>query len=149
MRDAGSPVVVGGYGGFIRLSVFISSQPTPKSTMWIYYNHGSGGEAPVTKGMIQTNRQAVWVRNCDLIWNGHNHQNYVTFQSTVEPNNKDVIEQGLMAFIRTPGYKNERKNIAHGYAAQGNMSPTPRGCVFGSIKYSNKKLTGLYTADVE
>jgi len=38
----------------------------------LYYHHGSGGAAPVTKGMIDFNRKAAWV-NADLIWMGHKH----------------------------------------------------------------------------
>ena len=148
MRRDGSPVVAGGYGGFVRLS-FFSILKTPDATMWIYYNHGAGGDAPVSQGAMQTARQAAWLRNCDLVWNGHNHKSYVMSQSTLEPNNKDNIRQGLIYFIRTPGYKNEMREPAHGFAASRNMSPTPRGCVWGDIEVHRHDLKVKYTQDIE
>lgn len=93
-RDTGSPVVAGGYGGFIRLSVFDTMQ-TPSASMWIYYNHGAGGDAPVSQGAIQTNRQAAWLLNCDLVWNGHNHKSYVMSQSTMGRPIKTLCARGF------------------------------------------------------
>jgi hypothetical protein len=118
--------------------------------MWAFYNHGAGGDAPVTQGAIQTNRQATWLANVDLIWNGHNHKSYVMSQSVIGPSNKDIIKQGLIYFIRTAGYKNELQKPAHGYAASKNMSPTPRGCVWGHLEYSHGgSLGATYTQDIE
>lgn len=150
MRGLGSPIVVGGYGGYIRISAY-SKMTTPEATLRIYYNHGGGGEAPVTKGMIQTNRQAAYIRGADIVWNGHNHQEYISHQSTIELSNKDKVVQGLVTFIRTPGYKNEfacQDNGFHGYAASKMMAPTPRGCAWGELSWNNHQISGKYTADV-
>jgi predicted phosphodiesterase len=151
MRGLGSKMVTGGYGGYIRIGVYRESQSTPYSSLRIYYNHGGGGEAPVTKGMIQTNRQAAYVRGCDVVWNGHNHQEYISHQSTIELNNKDKVVQGLVTFIRTPGYKNEYADATHGFngfAASKMMAPTPRGCAWGELSYNDKQINGKYMADV-
>lgn len=146
MRSEGSQIVAGGYGGFVRISAY-AGMDTPDATMWINYNHGSGGEAPVTKGVIQTNRQAAYIRNCDALWNGHNHQSYILPIATMYPNNKDVIQQGLIYFLRTPGYKNEYSNPAHGFAASRMMAPTPKGCIMGNLTAAAKqhRLLASYT----
>ena len=151
MRGLGSPIVTGGYGGFIRIGAYQKTMTTPYANLRIYYNHGSGGEAPVTKGMIQTNRQAAYIRGCDVIWNGHNHQEYISHQATIELNNKDKVIQGMVTFIRTPGYKNEYGDADQGFdgfAASRMMAPTPRGCAWGELSYNNKQISGKYTADV-
>ena len=148
-REYQSPVVAGGYGGFIRIAGYIGSKNTPAANLRICYNHGSGGGAPVTKGTIQTARQAVWVRDVDAVWNGHNHQSYILPQSTMGINNKDTVEQGLVYFLRTPGYKNEMAHPSHGYAVSGNMAPTPRGCIWGEISYADDRFTVRYTQDIE
>jgi UDP-2,3-diacylglucosamine pyrophosphatase LpxH len=151
MRSFGSAVVVGGYGGYVRIGAYTNKQDTPYASLRIYYNHGGGGEAPVTKGMIQTNRQAAYVRGVDVVWNGHNHQEYISHQSTIELNNKDKVIQGLVTFIRTPGYKNEYADATHGFngfAASRMMAPTPRGCAWGELSYNEKQINGKYTADV-
>jgi predicted phosphodiesterase len=151
MRGLGSQVVVGGYGGYIRIGVYDNKIATPRDSLRIYYNHGGGGEAPVTKGMIQTNRQSAYIRGADVVWNGHNHQEYISHQATVELTNKDVVKQGLVTFIRTPGYKNEYGDQSHGFngfAASRMMAPTPRGCAWGELSFCDKHIQGKYMADV-
>jgi len=64
----------GGYTGFVdyRFRRKNSSNASRGSRRYvIYYHHGSGGDAPVTKGMIDFNRKH-WVRS-DLLWMGHKH----------------------------------------------------------------------------
>lgn len=39
----------------------------------VFYHHGTTNSAPVTKGMIEFNRFAAWVRDVDAIWLGHLH----------------------------------------------------------------------------
>jgi predicted phosphodiesterase len=151
MRGLGSPIVVGGYGGFIRIGAYQRLSKTPYANLRIFYNHGGGGEAPVTKGMIQTNRQAAYIRGCDVVWNGHNHQEYISHQATLELNNKDNVVQSMVAYIRTPGYKNEYgndENGYHGFAATRMLAPTPRGCVWGELSYNCKQIAGKFTAEV-
>ena len=63
-------VFVGGYGGVILFRD--SGQVLPAK-----YFHGSGGEAPVTRGAIQTNRQAVFLPDFQLVMNGHSHHHYI------------------------------------------------------------------------
>lgn len=148
LRREGSKVVAGGYGGFIRVSTY-STMKTPDNTTWMYYNHGAGGDAPVTQGAIQTNRQAVFISGCDVIWNGHNHKSYIMSQSTLIPTGKDNIRQGLIWFLRTPGYKNEMQNPAHGFAASRMMSPTPRGCIWGEMNIDGQRQSSmLFTQDI-
>lgn len=150
MRGLGSPIVAGGYGGYIRIGAY-DGGGTPRASLRIYYNHGGGGEAPVTKGMIQTNRQAAYIRGADVIWNGHNHQEYISHQAVIELTNKDVVHQGMVTFIRTPGYKNEygdQNKGFNGFAASKMMSPTPRGCAWGELSYDLTRISGKYTADV-
>lgn len=151
MRGLGSPVVTGGYGGFVRLSMYKDYMTTPRDTIRIWYNHGSGSEAATTKGLPQAYKQAAYVSGVNVIWNAHNHQDYVSHQSTLEVTNKDVVRQGLITFIRTPGYKNEYGDAHHGYngyAVSKMMTPTPRGCCWGKLEIQNRTISELYYADV-
>lgn len=148
MRREGSPVVVGGYGGFIRISMYEKNQETPRDSLRIYYNHGSGGEAPVTKGVIQTARQAVWVNGCNAVWNGHNHQAYIVPQPIIRINNKDEVEQDLVYFLRTPGYKSENIDFGNGFAASHNMAPTPKGCIWAKLSNYRHTLRAQYYQDI-
>jgi hypothetical protein len=43
--------------------------------MDMYYNHGGGGNSPVTKGVISTNRRGV-AYDADIFVSGHNHNRW-------------------------------------------------------------------------
>ena len=43
----------------------------------IWYHHGMGGAAPVTKGMIDFNRVSTYISGVDCRWMGHKHNRLV------------------------------------------------------------------------
>lgn len=73
----------------------------------LYLHHGYGGGGPVTKGAIQTNRQAVYLNDADIVWNGHIHESWVM------PIKRDGTTAQGKAYscyqwhVRTPTYKDE------------------------------------------
>lgn len=64
----------GHYDGFLRFS-FYDRHGTAKRKMDVYYNHGGGGNSPVTKGVISTNRRGVAI-DADIFVSGHNHNRW-------------------------------------------------------------------------
>lgn len=44
----------------------------------VWYHHGAGGAAPVTKGIINFHRFSTWVRDANVIWEGHIHSRFVS-----------------------------------------------------------------------
>lgn len=66
----------GGYTGFIdyrhRSAKTTNNRDTHCKRFIIYYHHGSGGSAPVTRGMISLSRMS-WVGNAHIQWQGHRH----------------------------------------------------------------------------
>lgn len=72
----GHVVHYGGYTGYVCYQLARtfrkSGGPGDCRRLVIYYHHGSGGSAPVTKGMIDLTRKAAWV-DSDVIWLGHKH----------------------------------------------------------------------------
>ena len=150
MRSIGSPIVTGGYGGFIRISVY-QDLATPRDSYRIWYNHGSGGESSQTKGIPQAMRQAQYVQGVNCVWNGHNHQDYISSQAVLTLNNKDNVERKLVTFIRTPGYKLGYADDRHGYngyEVMKMMAPASRGCVWGELRAEGKRITAKYVQDV-
>jgi len=96
-------VIMGGYGGWIRF--MYQSGTTARGRVTYKYNHGMGGNAPVTKGAIQTNRQAAATTEADITHNGHNHDDYIMPLAKEKLNNKGQLEVINQLYIRTPGYK--------------------------------------------
>jgi hypothetical protein len=70
-RETGADIKHGGYTGAV---VWTFRRGGGGGTSFsIYYHHGFGGSAPVTKGMIDFNRLSTYARGADVIWCGHKH----------------------------------------------------------------------------
>ncbi len=111
---------------------------TIRRTIYLYWHHGADGASPVTRGMISTARQAVYLPDANIVWNGHNHQDYYTGTSRRRCNHNGVTTFDVQHFIRTPGYKDELGKPAHmapGYAERKQFAPTPRGCAW--LRFTN------------
>lgn len=103
LNRAGGNVQVGGYDGWVRF--MFTMHTNVRQTIRLRYFHGAGASAQVTRGMIDTNRQAVNLVNADIVLNGHNHKNYVTAIGREFLSAHGDVRRDLMWFVRTPGYK--------------------------------------------
>lgn len=124
LRKRGSPVVKGGYGGWLR---FLYHVYQTRSSMNVKYFHGAGSSAPVTKGVIQTNRQAVYLPDANVVVNGHNHQAYWVPLKRERISTKGQLFSDIQHHVRTPGYKDGYDDGSKGHAIINGMSPTPLG----------------------
>ena len=134
-------IVTGGISGWV---IFYASTHGGggRSSVKLSYHHGFGGNAPVTRGVIQTNRQAVYIPDADIVWNGHNHNEYVLRIKRERISTHGRVDYDLVTFIRTPGYKDE-------YALSDRMTwmhekgtpPTPHGCAWVRLEMAGRRLT--------
>jgi hypothetical protein len=127
-KEHGGNVAVGGYGGWVRF--LFTMDTTKRFSLNLKYFHGSGGDAPVTRGVIQTARQAVYLPDADIVWNGHNHNEYCVPIQRERISGRGELYQDTQWHIRTPGYKNEYRNGDRGWAVESGMPPKPLGCVW-------------------
>lgn len=116
----------GGYGGIIIFNE--SGYITPAK-----YFHGSGGEAPVTRGSIQTNRQAVFLPDFNIIMNGHSHHQYI-----IPITRERVTDGGEHYFdfqwhLRSPGYVMSYGDGSQGWEVTRGGVPKPVGGVLVDI----------------
>lgn len=118
----GADIKVGGHEGYI---VFQNEFQKKVQTYRIYYNHGSGGNSPVTKGFIDVNRKAVWLSNIDLITTGHTHSAFTHpfYKESISRLNTKQLD--LVWYVKTPSYL--RKEESEGYAAESGFAPAPLG----------------------
>jgi len=122
----------GGYGGWLRF--MFQHGKVPRGRITYKYNHGTGGNAPVTRGMISTNRQAATTTDADVTHNGHNHQEYITNIPKESINNKGQLEIKNQIFIRTAGYKSVFQMDNDGSSWEYQMgSPTPQGGIWVTL----------------
>lgn len=123
----------GGYRGWLR----VRFRPEKKSTTAalekrIHYDHGSMGGA-VTKGVIGTQRRAVYLPDADLVLTGHIHESW-----QMEVRRERIGRTGIVYFdtqhhIQLPTYKEEGLDM-YGWAQQKGMPPKPLGGCFINFK---------------
>lgn len=126
-----SPVVKGGYGTW-HLLRFMQSKKVGVTLKARYY-HGKGGGAPVTLGTIQTNRQAAYLDDVDIVVNGHNHHGYVVALPKLSVTSMGKVQKGMTYFLRTPGYKESGIHDEIGFDVE-KGSPKPNGAVAMKFK---------------
>ncbi len=117
----------GGYGGIIMFKQ--GSYVTPTK-----YFHGSGGEAPVTRGAIQTSRQAVFLPDFQLVLNGHSHHMYWIPISRERVTNDGGHYFDIQHHVRTPGYKMDYGDGSGGWEVTRGGVPKPIGSFLLDIR---------------
>jgi len=134
MRQLGREVLVGGYGGWIRFLFTINKTQTTQ--VRLRYFHGKGGSAPVTKGVIDTNRQAVFLPDANVVVNGHNHNAYTLPLARDRLTTRGKQFKDIQWHGRIPGYKDDYADGTEGYAVEGGHPPTPQGALWLHFQYA-------------
>lgn len=132
-----SSIHAGGYSGYVVFSVaFAKTRRTP---IKLFYHHGYGGGGPVTRGVIDTNRQAVFVADCDLVWTGHTHDQWSVPIPKVKLNqDNDVVIHTVQRHFRTPGYKNEYADGHGGFHIEKGRGPKMIGAAWLRIWHADR-----------
>lgn len=89
----------GQYQGYIILKYHWDDNGKVR-TRKIFYTHGTGGTAEITKGIISINR-FLYNRICDIFWQGHTHTKLLLPSEWVLDVNKndEIIKRERAAFI--------------------------------------------------
>lgn len=128
LRMKGGIARAGGFSGYVVFRVTGHGGDIRAIKLW--YFHGSGGGGPVTRGVIQTNRQAVFVSDADIVWNGHTHDSWHVPIPRVRLSSHDEIIQTRQVHVRTPGYKDEYGTGMDGWHVERGGAPKPLGAAW-------------------
>jgi len=137
----------GGYGGWVRFLFTISG--TQRESVNLKYFHGAGGGGPVTKGVIQSNRQAVFLPDAQIVANGHIHESWILSMPRERISQEGVISQDMQWHVRTPTYKNDYGDGSGNWHVERGAPPKPMGCVWLHFKYERKRIHFELIQDVE
>lgn len=137
----------GAYGGWVQFHFTISG--TQRQRYRLKYFHGSGGGGPVTKGTIQSNRQAVFLPDAQIIVNGHIHESWVLAMPRERISEAGVISQDLQYHVRTATYKNDYGDGSGGWHVERGAPPKPMGCVWMRFYYERKNIQVQFIQDIE
>ena len=134
-RRGNNNCFIGGYGGWIRM-LFSGNNGGRKSINFYYHHSGLAGNAPVSKGLIGANRQAVVIPDAQVILNGHNHEDYYMAQVRERLTSAGNVTHDYTHFIRTPGYKQAWRDSSYGFDKE-KLSPKPIGAAWMKIVYDH------------
>jgi hypothetical protein len=150
MREHGSSVIHGGYGGWGRFMFNMSdgNATGPRTSIRLKYFHGAGGEAPVTRGAIQTNRQAVYLPDANIVVNGHSHNAYYIPISRERLSNKGEMYFDIQHHVRTPGYKQAYGDGSTGWEITRGGVPKPIGCSWLRMYCENRQIKMQFIPDI-
>ena len=124
LRHRGGITHKGGYQGWVHWLHKLGAG-NKKTAFRLFYHHGSGGGAPVTKGAIDFNRLSEQVV-AEVYISGHIHRLNHNIQEvlTLTSNGHQVSKR--RDYVRTSTYKQEGDK-PHGWAVERRMGPRPLG----------------------
>jgi hypothetical protein len=137
-------VSYGGFAGYVVYRFFYGKRST--GCYRIRYHHGSGGAAPVTKGIIDLTRMATWTIDADMIWIGHKHNQLWTPCQVERISAADRVYEKTINAVMTGGYMSQLETTEEGYATKSNMPHQPKGGAFVDLLVKSKppRETGPY-----
>lgn len=138
LKDSDHRVLMGGYGGWIRF--MFTYNTTKRKQFMLRYMHGAGRGAPVTRGVIQTARQAVYLPDANVVVNGHNHQAYIVPLTRQRISQRGKLYKDLQWHGRIPGYLDEYDDGVDGWSVEQGMPPHPFGGLWLKFEYANDNL---------
>jgi hypothetical protein len=96
----------------------------------LYYYHGTGGGGPVTRGVIQTNRIAVFTPDADIVLTGHTHDQWTVPIARQRISDGGVPYHDEQLHVRTPGYKDSWGDGYGGWEVERCLGPKPKGAAW-------------------
>lgn len=138
----GSEIKMGGYSGWVKFRFQYGRPRTNESALRkdgsqkcmgsinLWYHHGYGGDAPVTKGTIQTGRQAVYVPDAHLVCTGHTHNEWIFPITRIRLHDTGTVYHDEQLHLKTPGYKEEYKDGYGGWHIERGGPPKPNGAMW-------------------
>lgn len=124
LRSQKSPVVAGGYDGWIQFVTENGRQNVFSKTL--YYHHGNGAGGSVTEGKIDESRMAR-ARCADIYWQGHIHRWNTGVRVLEQVDRLGKCEVRPQIFLRTSTYKREGYYGRMGFAKEKGMDLRPCG----------------------
>lgn len=140
MKQHNPNMYAGDYGGWVRFRFEASGVTRTRRDVKLKYFHGSGGGGPVTKGVIQTNRRAVYLPDADIVASGHIHESWQLSicRERISVHGNIFLDEQLHISCTT--YKEEYGDGGHGWHIERGAPPKPIGAVWLRFFYRDGKI---------
>jgi len=137
-RAPGTPLRCTGFSGWVIFQFTIGG--TQKQIFKLWFHHGYGGGGPVTKGVIQTNRRAVYVTDADVVATGHTHDQWILPITKLSLTRELHVRKGEQLHICTPGYKDDYEDGFGGWEVERGGPPKPLGGIWLHFTYRERNI---------
>ena len=129
---SGETIFTGSYTSWVFLNITRRETGKLDHGLKLWRTHGEGGGAPVTRGVIQTNRRAVYVPDADIVVSGHTHNEWVVPIQRVRVSQYGKVYQDEQTHIQVPSYKDSYKDgYSYGeWSIERGMPPKPVGAIW-------------------
>ena len=133
-----TPLRCTGFSGWV---IFQFSTPGGhKQSYTLWYHHGYGGGGPVTKGVIQTNRRAVYVTDADIVATGHTHDQWIVPIPKLKLSRELRPRKANQVHVCSPGYKDDYGDGHGGWEVERGGPPKPQGAIWLHFTYVNDEI---------
>lgn len=114
-------------------------------TKKLYFNHGSGGNAIVTKGTLKPSRRAVYLPDADIVASGHIHEQwqFPITRRRISANGKLRYDQQM--HLQIPSYKRDDEHLkTGGWEVEKEFPPQPVGAWWLKFRVEHGELKVKY-----
>lgn len=144
LNAQGGNIHMGKYSGWIKLQFERGNgKRNFTNPIYAYYHHGSGGAAPVTKGVIHTNRRATYLPDANVVLSGHIHQHWLVPVTRERVNNYGSVYTDTQMHVSVPSYKTVSRR--EGWEVERGFAPSPTGAVWWRLWYFDKMVLSEFT----
>jgi hypothetical protein len=132
LNRQGGKIYNGGYSGWVNFEC-VNERSGRVDSKKLWYIHGYGGGGPVTRGVIQTNRKAVYLPDADIVISGHTHDEWIMpiSRNRLGADNKQFLDEQM--HVQIPTYKDEYSDGYLGYHVETGKPPKPIGAIWMRI----------------
>ncbi len=135
----GTELTKGLYTGYVRFRFKRANSSERKTPIMLNFTHGYGGGGPVTRGVIQTNRKAVYLPDAQICVSGHIHESWQVSIPRERVNHLGKIYLDEQEHICLPTYKEEYL-AGENYHRERGRPPKPLGAWFLRFYCENMKI---------
>lgn len=134
LREKGKTAVEVGYDGYIRWMVRNGSQNGAIHAIVQYFHHGSGGNAPRSKGVLTADIDQRDAPDAMLITKGHDHNKWMLPVPVERVSSNGVIRVSSTIHLRTGTYQQLPE---YGWAKEKKFSHPPLGGFFTQMNITH------------
>jgi hypothetical protein len=124
----GASIYRGNFAGWVKFQ-FTPGGGKSWPSINLFYHHGYGGGGPVTRGVIQTNRRAVYLPDAHAVITGHIHESWLVPVTRERITDQGVTFTDEQQHVSIPSYKDEWA-AKNGWHVERGGPPKPIGAVW-------------------